>query len=118
MFNKDNIIEFKSYEYIDHNIKNLNGVIIHFPFKNLCYKSFNFFWYFPNCGLNEIKIENLLELIKKKERKNGTTFIEGVEVPCDGEYKLSFIDFKNLKYSFHKNNIKDKLELIYLELFL
>lgn len=118
MIDEKKIIEFKNYSYIDENLNNLNGLIIHFPFKKLCFKSFNFFWYIPNMNLKDLKINSILELLEKKERKNGTTFIEGVEVICDGEYKLSFIDFKKIKYSFSKKNIKSKLELIYLELFL
>jgi hypothetical protein len=118
-FKDHEIYEFKDYNFIEQNKSDLNGLIVYFPFKDLSYKSFNFFWYIPNQNFSNINIiESLLDIIIEIEGKYGTTFIEGVEIRCDGDYKLNFINLKKLKYKFTIKELKDNLELIYLELFL
>lgn len=118
-FNEQDVLEFNDYKYIEQNISDMKGMIVHFPFKNLCYKSFNFFWYLPNQNFNNLNIiVKLLEKITRIETKNGSTFIEGTEVRCDGNYKLNFIDFEKLKYKYTTKKLKPDLELIYLELLL
>jgi len=115
---ENNIFEFYDEKLISKNQKKLNGIIINFPFKNVCYKSFDFFWYLPYQKLEDLKIDTLLKILKKKETSNGSFLIEGIEIYNDGPYKLNFIDFNKLKYKILKKEEKHNLELIYLELFL
>ena len=113
-----NIFEFYDNKLISKNQEHLNGIILYFPFKNLCYKSFNFFWYLPYKRFEDINIDNLINIIKIKETSNGSNFIEGTEVYTDGPYNLNFINLNKLKYQKTLKIINNNLSLIYLELFL
>lgn len=114
----NNIFEFYDSNLIEKNQTKLNGAIIYFPFKDLSYKSLNFFWYLPNKDIDDINLNNLFNLIKLKETTNGSNFIEGIEVLTDGPYRLNFIDFGKLTYKINRKNINQNLDILYLELFL
>ena len=115
---KDNIYQINEEAFDFDKVKDFNGVIIHFPFREICYKSFNFFWYLPNISSQDLNIKSLIEIIKNKEDSTGNYYIEGVKLRSDGPYKLNIIDLKNLNFKIKKTINKNKLSVLYLELFL
>ena len=115
---KDDIYQLNEEVLDFENVKDYNGILIHFPFREICFKSFNFFWYLPNVSIQDLNIESLIEIIKKKEYSTGNYYIEGVKLRSDGPYKLNIIDLKNLNFKIKKTINKNKLSVLYLELFL